>query len=81
MQLRAIAVLLLWAALVWALPLLGLVAADAPVSEYLDFPPRTRFVPHAPFAWSVFLLFALPVAGAIALYGFSLANARPKLST
>jgi len=75
MRQRAIAVLLLWIALGWALPLLGLVAAGAPVSENLDFPPRTRFVAHAPFAWSAFLLFALPVAGAIALYGFALGNA------
>ncbi len=74
------AVLLVWAALVWAAPLLGLIAAGAPVSDFLDVPPRTRFVPHADFAWSAFLLFALPVAGVAALYGCALANARPTVA-
>jgi len=77
MRLRAIAVLLLWAALFWALPLLGRVAAGAPVSEYLDFPPRTHFVPHAPFAWSAFALYAIPFGAAIALVAFALVSARP----
>ncbi len=74
------AVLLVWAALVWAAPLLGLIVAGAPVSDFLDVPPRTRFVPHADFAWSAFLLFALPVAGVAALYGCALANARPTVA-
>ena len=75
MRLRAVAVLLVWAVLVWAAPLIGLVAAGAPVSEYLDFPPRTRIMAHAPFAWAAFALAVLPVAGAIALYAVALGNA------
>lgn len=70
------AVLLAWAALVWALPLLGLVAAGRSISAYLDFPPRPGAVAQAAFAWPMFALYALPVAAAVALYGFALARAR-----
>jgi hypothetical protein len=76
MRLRAIVVLVLWAALVWALPLAGLMLAGQPVDAFLDFPPRPREVAHAPFAWPAFALFALPVVAAAALYGFALSRAR-----
>jgi hypothetical protein len=66
MQLRALAVLLSWAALVWALPLLGLLLAGQPIAEQLGFPPRPGVVPHAAFSWLAFALYALPVAGSMA---------------
>ena len=43
------------------LPLLGLVVAGRPVAPYLAFPPRTRFVTHAPFSWTAFALIGLLV--------------------
>lgn len=76
MQLRAVVVLLSWAALVWALPLLGLLLAGQPIAERLGFPPRPGVVPHAAFSWLAFALYALPVAAAVALYGFALGRAR-----
>jgi hypothetical protein len=42
-------------------PLLGLVAAGRPVAPYLEFPPHTRFVTHAPFSWTAFALIGLLV--------------------
>jgi len=75
-RLRATAVLVLWASLVWALPLLGLIVAGQPIAEALEFPPRPRVVTHAAFSWPVFVLAVLPVAAAAALYGFALARAR-----
>ena len=36
------------------LPLLGIVLANFPVQRYLEFPPHSRYVHHAPFSWSVF---------------------------
>lgn len=72
---RAIAVLLLTAALVWAAPLLGLVAADRPVSSYIGFPPRTVPVAHEPFDWAMFALLSLPVLAAVVLYAAALLNA------
>jgi len=75
-RLRAIGVLILWSALVWALPLLGLMSTGQPITGFLEFPPRTHFVPHAPFSWTAFALYALPFAAAIMLTGYALANAR-----
>ncbi len=42
-------------------PLLGLVAAGRPVAPYLEFPPHTRFVTHAPFSWTAFAVIGLLV--------------------
>jgi hypothetical protein len=76
MRLRAIAVLLSWAALVWALPLAGLMLAGEPLDAFLAFPPRPREVAHASFAWWAFALYALPLAAAVALYAFAIFRAR-----
>ena len=76
MRVSALVVLLLWAALVWALPLLGLLLAGAPIDAFLVFPPRPREVAHATFSWLAFAFYALPVAGAIALTAFAMARAR-----
>jgi len=49
------------------LPLLGIVLANFPVQRYLEFPPLSQYVHHAPFSWNVFagytlfiLCFAIP---------------------
>ena len=42
-------------------PLAGLVAAGRPVRPYLEFPPQTRFVTHAPFSWTAFAAIGLLV--------------------
>ncbi|MBN1675700.1 MAG: hypothetical protein JXR37_31950 [Kiritimatiellae bacterium] len=49
----AAAGLFLTAALI-GLPLLGVWLAGAPVARYLEFPPLTRYVRHAPFSWPMF---------------------------
>ena len=76
MRSRSIAILLFAAALIWTLPVLGLWLAGQPLQSYLAFPPRTRFVPHAPFEWIWFVLMSLPAAGAIALYLIAIARSR-----
>lgn len=43
------------AILVFLLPLLGAAATGKPLSPYLQFPPRTPDMPHAPFSLPVFL--------------------------
>lgn len=35
-------------------PLLGATLAGHPLANYLEFPPRTRYVQHAEFSWAVF---------------------------
>jgi hypothetical protein len=41
------------------LPLCGILVAGLPLSRYLEFPPRTLYVVHAPFSWPVFWAYAL----------------------
>jgi hypothetical protein len=78
MRRRAAGVLVLTLLLIGALPLLGLAAAGHPVSGFLEFPPRTGHVAHAPFAWTAFALMSLPVLAVIALYLWALGRGRPE---
>jgi hypothetical protein len=48
------------------LPLLGIVIAGQPLDRYLEFPPRTRYVQHAPFSWTVFIPLALCIVVSVA---------------
>jgi hypothetical protein len=41
------------------LPLLGVFLAGNSISRYLEFPPKTQYVQHAPFSWIAFAAFAL----------------------
>ncbi len=50
--------------LLLGLPLAGVWLAGKPLAPYLDFPPRTVHVDHAPFSWPVFIALAL-LAGAL----------------
>jgi len=65
-------VLVATAALVWALPLGGLLLAGQPVAPYLEFPPRTQAVAHAPFSWVAFVLVAAPGLAAFGLLGWAI---------
>lgn len=78
MRLRALCVLLLAMLIAGGAPLLGLAVAGQPVSPYLDFPPRTSQVTHAPFAWTAFAALCLPAAGALALFFVAIAGAQPE---
>lgn len=48
------------------LPLLGIVMAGQPLDRYLEFPPRTSYVQHAPFSWTVFIVLALLIVVSLA---------------
>ncbi len=37
------------------LPLLGVWVAGHDIATYLEFPPRTQYIEHAPFSWPVFI--------------------------
>jgi len=41
------------------LPMLGVALAGRPVAQYLEFPPLTRYVEHAPLSWAAFIGLAL----------------------
>ena len=53
---------LLLAIMLLGLPLLGIWLAGYPVSEYLEFPPETRYVRHEPFSWIAFILYTLIIS-------------------
>lgn len=54
--------LLLPVALLLGLPLLGVWLAGDPVAQYMEFPPTTRYVEHAPFSWPAFLTLTAALA-------------------
>jgi len=41
------------------LPMLGVIVADKEIATYLEFPPQTSYVEHAPFSWPVFIGYAI----------------------
>jgi len=47
------------------LPLAGVALAGKPLARYLEFPPRTEYVLHAPFSWWAFSATALLVVVAV----------------
>ncbi len=50
------------------LPIIGIVCVGLPVSRYLEFPPETRYIAHAPFSWCAFVVFCIiPLAALIPL--------------
>jgi len=72
------------------LPLAGVAAAGHEISGFLEFPPLTRYVPHAGFSWAIFVSIALVnlilVSGAVYLLYFNKSRrwiseiSQPKLS-
>jgi hypothetical protein len=44
--------------LLLGLPLAGIALTGGDLSRYLEFPPQTRHVAHAPFSWPVFVVLA-----------------------
>jgi hypothetical protein len=43
------------------LPMLGVYLSGLPVIRYLSFPPKTHYIEHAPFSWSIFSIFAATI--------------------
>ncbi|MBS0171601.1 MAG: hypothetical protein JSR62_14720 [Nitrospira sp.] len=50
----------------FSLPLLGVWWAGKPIAPYIEWPPMTRYVVHAPFSWTVSLGLLLLMGGALA---------------
>jgi len=44
------------------LPMLGIALTGGPVEQYLEFPPTTRYVAHAPFSWTAFSAYLIFIA-------------------
>jgi len=54
------------------LPALGVVLAGKPISIYLEFPPESRFIDHAPFSWTAFVAYAAFILAVAIPIGFGL---------
>ena len=50
---------LVLAGMLLGLPAIGIVLTGEPLGPYLEFPPKTRFVQHAPFSWTAFIAYAV----------------------
>jgi hypothetical protein len=62
------------AILLIGMPLLGILLSGAPIAPYLEMPPRTNFVEHAPFSWPVFCLLALCLIALLKTFGMPIAR-------
>ena len=70
--------LLVFAAMAFGLPMVGIGVAGEPVARYLEFPPTTRYVEHAPFSLPLFFLGVLMVLAPLAPFVLRAARYRPE---
>ncbi len=77
---HVVAKVILLVLLLGGLPLLGIVIAGQPLDRYLDFPPRTDYVQHAPFSWTVFIAFALSILLSITPFVVRMVTSRQSFS-
>jgi hypothetical protein len=57
--------LILLSGILLGLPMLGVILAGLPVQRYLEFPPETQYIDHAPFSWIAFTGYSLFILAAI----------------
>ncbi len=53
------------AAMLLGLPLIGALVAGYPIVRYLEFPPQTRYVQHAPFSWPAFFVIVFVIVASV----------------
>ncbi|MEX1349429.1 MAG: hypothetical protein AB1Z31_17030 [Desulfobacterales bacterium] len=47
------------------LPLLGVYLAGYPLNRYLEFPPKTQYIEHAPFSWPAFTVLTFVILAVV----------------
>lgn len=62
--------------LLLALPLAGVWLAGQKVTQYLEFPPMTRYVAHTPFSWPLFIALAAVILALIIPFGIRVSSRR-----
>lgn len=73
---RVVVKVILLVLLLVGLPLLGIVIAGQPLDRYLEFPPRTRYIQHTPFSWTVFSALALFIVVSVAPFVVRMVTSR-----
>ncbi|MBI9083141.1 MAG: hypothetical protein JEZ11_06045 [Desulfobacterales bacterium] len=66
------------AVMLTGLPLAGALMADHPAARYLEFPPQTAYVRHAPFSWTAFALYGGFILAVIAGIAFLARHSQPE---
>ncbi len=59
------------------LPLAGVGVAGFDIASYLEFPPRTHYVEHAPFSWPVFVGLSILILAVMLPFLFRILRANP----
>jgi hypothetical protein len=62
---RFIIKFIILAAMLLGMPLLGVTLAGMPILRYLEFPPKTHYVRHAPFSWIAFAIYTACIMVAV----------------
>jgi hypothetical protein len=57
--------LIILSVILLGLPMLGITLAGLPVQRYLEFPPETQYIDHAPFSWIAFTGYSLFILAVI----------------
>ncbi|MBA4387263.1 MAG: hypothetical protein C0404_04735 [Verrucomicrobia bacterium] len=57
------------------LPLLGIILAGRDLAAYTEFPPLTRYVPHAGFSWPAFIAMAAGILAVILVFDIKVLQA------
>ncbi|MBW2083629.1 MAG: hypothetical protein JRI39_11215 [Deltaproteobacteria bacterium] len=74
---KAVVVLLCLVILLLGLPMAGVYLFGTPFDRYLEFPPKSQFVSHAPFSWTAFLIYLSIIILAILPFATRALRARP----
>ncbi|MEW6667810.1 MAG: hypothetical protein AB1512_21585 [Thermodesulfobacteriota bacterium] len=75
---RTPARLVILALMLLGLPLCGAVLGGLPLARYLEFPPVTLYVVHAPFSWPLFWGYALFILAVVSPFVVRGLRGRPK---
>lgn len=75
-SLRLFSQILLLALILLGLPLAGAVLAGQSGARYLEFPPLTHYVAHAPFSWPMFIALACAIFAATLPFVFHVVRHR-----
>jgi hypothetical protein len=76
---RIVVKIVLVVLLLVGLPLLGIVIAGQPLDRYLEFPPRTRYIQHAPFSWPGYVALALSIVVSVSPFVVRMVTSRGTL--
>jgi hypothetical protein len=76
---RFVALTVLLVLMLVGLPMAGAALAGLPLAAYLEFPPQTAYVAHAPFSWRAFAVTALLVVVTVSPFVVRVVRSRERI--